>query len=390
MDERFTRRRFMKKALACAGGVVLGGKVVGGYIAGEPSFEFNTQFRGDAPEELWQWSKEAYYYETLDELTLQCTLCPHRCVLGEDDRGFCRVKVVKGGKLSTLVYGNPCSWHIDPIEKKPLFHFLPTTGAFSIATAGCNFRCLNCQNWQISQFTPEETVNTDAMPDKVVGAALATGCRSIAYTYSEPSIFYEYMLDTAKLADEAGVKNVWVTNGYLSEEPLREYSGYLDAANVDLKFFDNDLYKEVTAGTLQPVLDTLKVLREEGVWFEVTNLIVPTLSDDLDMIREMTAWIYANLGPDVPLHFSRFHPDYKLTHLPQTPVRVIEMARQIAVDEGLNYVYIGNIPGHEAQNTYCPSCGEVAIERQGYYVQFRNFEDGVCTKCGESIAGVWG
>lgn len=390
MDEKVTRRRFVKKALVCAGGLVLGGQTFNDYFVKKPEFEFNTPFRRDVPEELWKWSKEAYYYEKLDNQSVKCTLCPYECVLGVNDRGFCRVRVYKDKKLHTLVYGNLCSWHIDPIEKKPLYHFLPTTGAFSIATAGCNFRCLNCQNWEISQFGPEDTENGDAMPDQIVRAALGSGCRSIAYTYSEPSIFYEYMLDTAKIARQRGLKNLYITNAYLNPEPLKEYCNYLDAANVDLKFFSDELYRELAAGTLQPVLDALEILKDEGVWFEVTHLMIPTYSDDLDQVAEMCQWLYRNIGSDNPIHFSRFHPQYKLTHLPQTPVKLLEQAREIAMNEGLKYVYIGNVPGHLAENTYCPNDGSVVIERRGYSVRFVNFEDGRCIKCGEEIAGVWG
>jgi pyruvate formate lyase activating enzyme len=373
----------------CAGGLIVGGKTFKDFFIKKPEYEFNTPFRWDVPEKLWKWSKEAYYYEKLDDQSIKCALCPRGCVLGINDRGFCRVRVYKNKKLYTLVYGNPCSWHIDPIEKKPLLHFLPKTGAFSIATAGCNFRCLNCQNWEISQFRPEDTENADAMPEKIVQAAILTNCRSIAYTYSEPVIFYEYMLDTSKLARKHGIKNVMITNGYLNPEPLNELCKYLDAANVDLKFFTDDLYKKVAAGTLQPVLDFLLILKEKGIWFEVTNLMVPTYSDDLRLVRKMCQWLYDSLGPEYPLHFSRFHPEYKLTHLPPTPVKLLESARKIAMEEGLKFVYIGNVPGHPAQSTYCPNDNEVLIERMGYSVRFRNFKNGNCIKCGEKIAGVW-
>jgi pyruvate formate lyase activating enzyme len=389
MEEKITRRRFIKRALACAGGLILGGQTFNDYFINKPEFEFNTPFRWDVPEKLWKWSKEAYYYEKLDDQSVKCTLCPHECVLGVNDRGFCRVRVYKDKKLYTLVYGNPCSWHIDPIEKKPLYHFLPMTGAFSIATAGCNFRCLNCQNWEISQFRPEDTVNEDVMPENIVYAALISRCSSIAYTYSEPSIFYEYMLDTSKLAKRHGLRNLWITNGYLNPEPLRELCKYIHAANVDLKFFSNELYRKVTAGTLEPVLETLRILKKEGVWFEVTNLMVPTYSDDLDKVREMCRWLYENIGPDYPIHFSRFHPEYKLTHLPPTPVKILEQARKIAMEEGIKYAYIGNVPGHPGESTYCPNDGGLVIERRGYSVRYVNFKNGRCSKCGEKIAGVW-
>jgi pyruvate formate lyase activating enzyme len=388
LEQKISRRRFIRKAIVCVGGLVIGGKVLNDFFINRPVYEYSKTFRRDVPKEIWKWAKEASYYDKLKQ-AVQCRLCPHECVLGVNDRGFCRVRVYKDHKLYTLAYGNPCSWHIDPIEKKPLYHFLPTTTAFSIATAGCNFRCLNCQNWEISQFRPEDTENADAMPETIIRAALVSRSQSIAYTYSEPSIFYEYMLDTAKLAKEWNIKNVQITNGYLNPDPLKELCKYLDAANVDLKFFTDELYKTVAAGTLEPVLNTLKILKKEGVWFEVTNLMVPTYSDDLEKVREMCKWLYKNIGPDYPLHFSRFSPEYKLTHLPPTPVRLLEDAREIAMEEGMKFVYIGNVPGHPAESTYCPNDGGLVIQRHGYAVRFMNFENGACKKCGEEIAGVW-
>jgi len=247
----------------------------------------------------------------------------------------------------------------------------------------------NCQNWEISQFRPEDTINFELMPADVVKEALRTGSQSIAYTYSEPVAFYEYMLDTSKLARKAGLRNLWITNGYINEKPLRELCKYLDAANIDLKSFRDEIYNELNAGSLKPVLRTLKILKEEGVWFEVTNLVIPTWTDDLDMIREMCEWLVKNIGPDHPLHFSRFFPHYKLRHLPATPVKILEDARKIAIDCGLKFVYIGNVPGHKARNTYCPSCGRLLIERRGFKILQNNVENGFCKFCGEKIAGVW-
>jgi len=227
------------------------------------------------------------------------------------------------------------------------------------------------------------------MPEKVVEGALSTGSKSIAYTYSEPVAFYEYMLDTSKLAKKEGLRNLWITNGFINEKPLRELCKYLDAANVDLKSFKESIYNELNAGSLKPILRTLKILKEEKVWFEVTNLVIPTWTDDLEIIREMCKWLVKNIGSDYPLHFSRFFPHYKLTHLPATPIKTLEEARKIAIEEGLKFVYIGNVPGHSAQNTYCPSCGRVLIERRGYKILQNNIENGACKFCGERIAGVW-
>ncbi|MBM3199682.1 AmmeMemoRadiSam system radical SAM enzyme, partial [Candidatus Woesearchaeota archaeon] len=288
-----------------------------------------------------------------------------------------------------LAYGNPCAVHVDPIEKKPLLHFLPSTTSFSIAAAGCTYRCLGCQNWEISQSRPEDTQNMDMMPEAVVANALKSNCASIAYTYSEPSAFYEYMLDTSRLARQKNVKNVWVTNGSLNEKPLKDLCKVLDAANIDLKSFKEDTYREYCSGKLQTVLDTLKTLKEEKVWFEVTNLVVPSWTDDINMIRDMCRWLVSNIGKDYPLHFSRFSPLYKLTHLPQTPIRFLEQARQTAMDEGLDYVYIGNVPGTDYANTYCPKCEKLIIQRVGYTTGLVGLQDGFCKFCGQKISGVW-
>jgi pyruvate formate lyase activating enzyme len=270
-----------------------------------------------------------------------------------------------------------------------LYHFLPTSLAFSIATAGCNFRCLNCQNWEISQSSPEETENLDLMPEKVVDNAISNHCKSIAYTYSEPTAFYEYMYDTSRIARNRGIKNVVVTNGYMNTAPLEDLSACIDAVQLDLKGFSEDSYNRLNAGTLQPPLNYLKTLKEKNVWFEISNLVVPTWSDDLDLIKKMCSWIVENVGVDNPLHFLRFHPQYKLTNLPPTPVEILDKARKIAMDAGLKYVYIGNVPGHEAENTHCPKCGKLLIERTGFSVKQNNISNGSCRYCGESIAGVW-
>jgi pyruvate formate lyase activating enzyme len=307
----------------------------------------------------------------------------------EGQRGDCLIRLNIRGKLTTLVYGKPCAVHVDPIEKKPIFHLLPGSRAFSIATAGCNLHCKFCQNWEISQRQPEETVNQDLPPVKVVEAARRTRCRSIAYTYSEPLVFYEYTLDSAKLAQAQGIKNILVTAGFINQKPLLELCQYTDAANVDLKGFTEEYYKKICGGELRPVLDTLKTMHQQGVWLEVTNLIVPTLNDNLELIGQMCDWILDNLGPEVPLHFSRFWPMYKLKNLPPTPVGIITQARKLALKKGLHYVYIGNVPGHEGNNTYCPKCQQIVIGRIGYMITLYDIIDGKCGKCGFKIAGVW-
>ena len=385
LEKKLTRREFVKKGLLALVGLGAGMYAIDNLLKNPVSTHV---FSGEAPQELWKWSREAYHYTQLGK-NVQCHVCPNQCILEEGDRSICRVKVNKGGKLYTLVYGNPCAVHVDPVEKKPLFHFLPGSLAFSIATAGCNFRCLNCQNWQISQSRPEETRNIELFPSDVVQEAVRSGAASIAYTYSEPTAFYEYMYDTSRIAKSMGIRNLWITNGYMREEALRDLCKYLDAANVDLKSFREEIYNKLNSGRLQPVLDTLKVLKDEGKWFEITNLVIPTYTDDMDMIRDMCEWIKRNLGLDYPLHFSRFNPMYKLTSLPPTPVETLESAIKIARDTGLKFVYIGNVPGHEAESTYCPSCGRVVIKRKGYIIDENNIQNGACKFCGERIPGVW-
>ncbi|MBD3389207.1 MAG: AmmeMemoRadiSam system radical SAM enzyme [Candidatus Altiarchaeales archaeon] len=384
-----SRREFLKKAAVGAVGLGAGGYIVNELSKGKPESRPNGGSEVTAaPSELWKWSREAYDYRDLGG-TVRCGLCPNTCSLQPGQRGICRVRVNHGGRLYSLVYGNPCSVHVDPIEKKPLFHFLPASKAFSIATAGCNLRCLNCQNWEISQYPPEETENGELFPDAVVAGALQQGCKSIAYTYNEPTIFYEYMYDTSVIAREEGVRNLWITNGHMNEEPLERFCTVLDAANVDLKGFRDNIYLELNGGSLQPVLKTLKTLHENRIWFEITNLIVPTWTDDLDVIGEMSRWIVKNIGGDYPLHFSRFHPQYKLTKLPPTPLEVLTNARDIASDAGLNYVFVGNAPQLQLEDTICPRCGRTVIGRAGYRITENNLQDGNCRFCGEAIAGVW-
>lgn len=334
-------------------------------------------------------TKEAMFYKKLDEKTIQCQLCPRNCILKNGMRGFCRAREPRGGKHYSLVYGNPTAVHVDPIEKKPLFHFLPATTAFSIATAGCNFRCKNCQNWQISQSPPEETFNEYLAPKAVVDAAIKYKCPTIAYTYTEPSIFYEYMLDTAKIAKAHGIRNIYHSNGSLNPKPAEEISFYLDGANIDLKGFTQDFYGKIPEGDLEAVLNTIKILRKNKVHVEITNLIVSSYSDDMKAIRRMCKWIRDEVGKDTPIHFSRFYPTYKLKNLSPTPVETLETARRVAMKEGLQYVYIGNVPGHEGEHTYCPRDGEILIRRTGYRILEMNVVNGKCKFCGLDIPGVW-
>ena len=332
---------------------------------------------------------EASYYFKLDNKQVNCVLCPRRCVIADGKRGFCGVRENRGGILYSLVYAKPCSIHVDPIEKKPLFHFLPGSQAFSLATVGCNLKCKFCQNWQISQASPEDVSAMDLTPVEVVQKAKESGAPIIAYTYTEPTIYYEYMLDIAKLAKAAGIKNVMHSAGYINEEPLRALCPYLDAANIDLKGFNNRFYSEVTLGNVDDVLRTLKILKEEGVWIEITTLILPGLNDDPLEIKKMCQWIKDNLGPQVPVHFSRFWPMYKLINLSPTPVETLEKARDIARSVGLKYVYVGNVSVPEGEDTICPKCGRKIIGRAGYVITSFDIVDGKCKFCGEKIDGVW-
>ncbi|MBN1159438.1 MAG: AmmeMemoRadiSam system radical SAM enzyme [Bacteroidales bacterium] len=319
----------------------------------------------------------------------RCLICPNECTIKEGDAGDCRNRMNLNGKLFSIAYGNPCSANVDPIEKKPLYHFIPTSYAFSIATAGCNLACLNCQNWTISQTSPLETKNYDLMPEAVIEETVKRGCRSIAYTYSEPVTFFEYTYDTAKLARRKGIKNIIVSAGYINEEPLRDLARYIDAANIDLKSFSESIYLKLNGGSLKPVLNTLLVLNEMNVWLEITNLVIPGWTDDLNMIREMCKWLYSNGFADCPLHFSRFHPQYKLNRLPATPLSTLEKSREIALDAGLKYVYIGNVSGTEAEHTYCPNCHQIVVERKGYRILSNAIVSGRCKYCNEVIPGHW-
>ncbi|MCK4654394.1 MAG: AmmeMemoRadiSam system radical SAM enzyme [Candidatus Cloacimonetes bacterium] len=335
---------------------------------------------------LFEVLHEAQFYEQLKNKYVRCDLCPNCCVLKDKEIGICGVRQNNGGKLYTLVYNKPISIHVDPIEKKPLYHFYPGSQILSLATVGCNLRCNFCQNWTISQSRPNEVQAYNATPEQIIEMAKEYGCESIAFTYTEPTIFYEYMYDIAKLAKENGLKTVWVTCGYINEEPLRKLAKVIDAANIDLKGFSEEFYSTYTTGYLQPVLNTLKIAKEEGMFFEITNLVIPDANDDPVEIRAMCKWIKENLGDEYPLHFSRFFPNYKLTNRPPTPIKTLEMAYDIAKEEGIKYVYIGNVAG-SAEDTLCPNCGKMIIDRSGYMIGDIHIKDGKCEYCGEEIFG---
>ncbi len=327
--------------------------------------------------------KEALYWKK-EKGKIRCELCPQNCLISEGKVGFCGVRKNIKGKLISLVYAKPCSINLDPIEKKPLYHFLPGEAALSIGTIGCNFACKFCQNWEISKAKPNISNFRIVNSEEIIKITKENNAKIIAYTYTEPTIFYEYMLDIAKLAKKEGIKNVIVSNGFIQEEPLKELVKYIDGANIDLKAFDDNFYKKYCSGKLKPVLKTLKILKNNNVWLEITNLIIPGLNDDIEQIEQMCKWISKELGKDVPLHFSRFFPMYKMDHIESTPTKTLEKAAKIA-KKYLNYVYIGNVPADD--NTYCPDCNKEVISRERFSSS-NNLINGKCS-CGYKIPGVW-
>ena len=333
-------------------------------------------------------TKLSPYFTSLEQGEIQCELCPHRCRVAKGKRGICRVRENRDGKYYSLVYGNPCAVHLDPIEKKPFSHVLPGTTSLSLATAGCNFQCKFCQNWEISQVSPEDVYSFEVTPELMVNKAKEVGARSVAYTYVEPTIFYEYMIDIGGLAKKSGLLNVYHSNGFINQAPLKNLCKVLDAANIDLKGFTENFYRELCGGELNPVLETLKTLKQEKVHVEITNLVIPTKNDEMSAMKEMCLWIKKELGADTPIHFSRFYPLYKLKTLPPTPVSTLDKARAAALSAGLEYVYVGNIPGHEGENTFCPKCKKMIIQRTGYMVGEINVNAGKCKYCGKPIPGI--
>jgi len=371
VHNNMTRRRFLGSVGAGAAACCLGG--------------FAAPIASFAGEEL----HEAEFYEKLAGNRVRCKLCPRGCVVGNKQRGYCRVRENRGGKFYSLVYGYPVAMHLDPIEKKPFFHVYPGSKSYSIATVGCNICCKFCQNWDISQASPEDVKPVYRSPEDIASAAAKAKARTIAYTYTEPVVFSEYVHDCAAAGKKAGIESVMVSNGFITNEALKSLFPVLKAIKIDLKSFTQSFYADICEGQLQPVLDTLKRLSGSGVWYEIVVLLIPTLNDGSDEIKKMSAWIVRELGPDVPLHFSRYHPMYKLRNLALTPLETLQRAQKIAIEEGIRFVYIGNVPGAEEQNTICPFCKAVLIRRYEYSILENNIVSGRCKKCNKPIPGVW-
>lgn len=377
----FSRRDFLKASFACASCVL--------FLRG------TSRAGGDRPGQLLSASKgnlakhKALFYQKLDNKVVRCEICPRRCVVPDGGRGYCRVRENAGGDYFSLVYGRPCTAHVDPIEKKPFFHFLPGTTAFSLATVGCNMHCKFCQNWQISQPKPEEIDSFELAPSECAALAKRSNCESVALTYTEPIVFYEYTRDIAQACKEAGLKTVVISAGYINEKPLQELLANLSAIKIDLKSFSDDYYRKTCDTTLAPVLETLKTIKASGVWLEIVNLVLPTLNDSDEEHRKMFEWITKNLGDAVPIHLTRFHPTYRLKNLPPTPESTLHRLHELAKKAGLKFPYVGNVPGDPAENTYCPKCGKMLINRKGFRISNVDIISSRCKFCGELIPGIW-
>ncbi len=373
-----SKRDFIKAGAGCL--CMLGAASMLGPVQSAPA---QTAQRGLIKARRSEWFTE------LGNGHLRCDLCPRQCQLAPGQRGPCRVRENRGGQGYSLVYGNPALVQLDPVERKPFFHVLPGSRALSVSTAGCNIECKFCEVWDMALVSPDEVHAYDMPPADVVQQALAAGARSISYAFGEPVVFFEYVSSIARQARQADLLNLLHTNGYIAAAPLEAMVEDLDAVNIDLKCFDPDFYRDVCGGELEPVLDTLKRLKQHGVHIEITNIVIPTLNDDPDTVRAMCRWIVDELGPDVPVHFGRFYPLYKLANLPPTPVRTLDRVREIAREEGLRHVYIARVPGHEAESTFCPSCNRPVIKRLGFVIEEMHLHDGTCAHCGTAIPGRW-
>ncbi len=408
LKEIYSRRNFIKTNL------YLGSALAFISFLPEELFSFiNEKFQLDYKKELYKYAPTARYWVSTEsknincqichspsqisginqfehkESIIKCLLCAQGCVIKEGERGKCRARINLNGKLKSLVYGRPVSIHIDPIEKKPFYHFLPGSQAFSLATAGCPLSCQFCQNWEISQAKPEDFPVEYISPEKIVAASFSQNVPVIAFTYNEPTVFTEYLIDIAKLAKRKNIRSVLISCGFMNEEPLKEMCEVLDAIKIDLKGFSEEFYRKVSAAELKPVLRSIKQISKTGKHLEIVNLVVPTLNDSDKMLNDLSNWIVNEIGPDVPVHFTRFHPDYKLLNLPPTPISTLEKARDIAMSKGLHYAFIGNVPGHPGNSTYCPKCGKIVIKRTGMFTTEIHLKDGKCEYCGQTITGVW-
>ena len=371
-DGEFTRRDFMKLAALGAQAAACGPAAL---ALAEDASQLSDH--------------EALAYERLADKKVHCLLCPRECIVPDGERGYCGVRENRDGVYKTLVYARVCASHVDPVEKKPLFHVLPATKAFSIATAGCNVECQFCQNWQISQFLPEEVSSAHYPPATVASMAKKAGCQTIAYTYSEPTVFYEYMLDCAREGNKVGVRSVMISNGFINPDPMTRLCKELAAVKIDLKAFSEQFYRKHVLGRLKPVLATLELLKKLGMHTEIVTLLIPGLNDSIEEARKMSAWVVKNLGPDVPMHFTRFHPAYRMMNRTQTPIKTLERAREAAVAEGVRYAYAGNVPGNQYEHTYCHKCGKKIVGRYAYHITENHVVGGKCEFCGIAIPGVW-
>jgi pyruvate formate lyase activating enzyme len=370
------RREFLKSSAAfCSAGAF--------YAA------FGNLLYGNETFEKKEFLKEAQFYDKLPGKKIQCKLCPRQCIIDNLERGYCGVRENREGIYYTLVHSQPCTYHVDPIEKKPFFHFLPKTDAFSFATVGCNVECKFCQNWQISQIRPEQTKNLFMTPEDIADSAGRNDCKSIAYTYSEPVIYYEYMYDTILAGKKKGIKSVMISNGFINSEPLKKLCGVIDGIKIDLKAFTDSFYKNYVKGELKPVLNSIEQIKKSKVWLEIVYLVIPTLNDKEDEFKKLAKWLKTNIGLDTPIHFTRFYPQYKLQNLPPTPVETLTKAKEICDAEGLHFVYVGNVPGHKGESTTCPKCKNIIIERVGYTIKSVKVKNGKCEFCSNTIPGYW-
>ena len=375
MTDQFSgidRRCFMEYGAKSALGILACGTIMQGNACSAEGIPFQARF-----------------YEKLTKGLVRCHVCPRECVIENGGRGFCKTRENQKGVLYSVVYGKVAAANIDPVEKKPFYHYLPGSTAYSIATAGCNFTCKFCQNWELSQVRTEDLKTVSMTPSDVASEAKKSGSSSIAYTYNEPTVFSEYVHDCAAEGVKKGVRSIVVSNGYIMQEPLQKLCEVISAYKVDLKSFSDDFYKNVTSGERGPVLETIKRLKKAGIWTELVHLTIPTLNDRETDFKAMGDWLMSETGPDVPVHFTRFHPTYRLTNLPVTPVATLEKARNILMDKGMKFVYIGNVPGHPGNSTWCPKCGKEIIRRAGFSADTIGLKNGICIYCKTSIPGIW-